>query len=270
MTILYAWVTPAFINNCPADHTWVTSFDSTQNVYADIEDVISASENFWFCWGKYRPGGTPPAPIAVQAASLGLATCLVQPNQPSSNNPPAQGTIFHYAIDGVCHQLANQVLFATGGPGVPPATVAKARWYRYSSAVYGDYGLTHAAWQRKIAICQGFAGAGGTGADGLDMPDDSFDQALQEVLGEGDPRLEAVRALREGHQAGIQSLRMEALDAELAAVALNAHNQAFFDHVAELLGPDAFERVFGFPPFTEVNLVDPEQLGAPGVAPLGS
>jgi hypothetical protein len=267
MTILYAWVTPAFIQNSPADHTWVTSYDSRQNVYPEITDVTNASQNFWFCWGKYRPGGTPSAPIAVQAGNLAFAQCLVQPNYPSDASWPARGTIFHYAIEGVCHQLANQVLFATGGPGVAPATVALARWYRYSSAIYGDYGLAHSDWLARIAACQGSTGLDGAEPTGFEMPDDSFDQALGSLLGEGDPRLDAVRTLREAHQAEVRGLRALTASPEATAAVLNARHQHFFDQVAELLGNEAFEQLFGFPAMTEVNLVDPEQIETPDGTP---
>lgn len=264
MTIFYAWVTPAFIQNSPADHTWVTSYDSRQDVYPNIGDVTNASQYFWFCWGKYRPGGTPSAPIAVQAGDLALAQCLVQPNLPSSDSWPARGTIFHYGIEGVCHQLANQVLYATAAPGAPPATVALARWYKYSSAIYGDYGLAHADWQGKIASCQGADAAEPTG---IAMPDDSFDQALRDILGEADPRLEAVRKLRAAHQAEVRGFTSLAASPEATAAVLNARNQHFFDQVAGLLGAEAFERLFGFPAFQEVNLVDPDQMGTPDGTP---
>src|SRR5207302_105606 len=67
--------------------------------------------------------------------------------------PAARGTVFRYGSDGVCHQLANQTLFATGRGGSPPLMVRHARGYPTSSFLYGDYGLQTSAWQRRIARC---------------------------------------------------------------------------------------------------------------------
>ena len=58
-----------------------------------------------------------------------LAKCLVAPNANSQTVAAARGTIFTYGIDGVCHQLANQVLYATGIGAVAPLTVRNARGY---------------------------------------------------------------------------------------------------------------------------------------------
>ena len=68
-----------------------------------------------------------------------------------------RGTVFSYGVDGVCHQLANQVLYATGSGGAP-LTMARARGYMASTFIYGTYGLQHAAWANKLASC-GRAGA---------------------------------------------------------------------------------------------------------------
>ena len=70
----------------------------------------------------------------------------------SRSAPAARGTIYVYGVDGVCHQLANQVLYATSGTRL---TVNKARGYFFSTYLYGTYGLQHAAWASKIASCCG-------------------------------------------------------------------------------------------------------------------
>lgn len=265
MAILYAWVAPAFIQGSPADHTWVTSFDSRQDIYPDIGAVVAANENFWFCWGQYRPQGNPPPPIAAQAGDLNLAICLVAPNRESKPYIPARGTIMTYAIDGVCHQLANQVLFATAGPGCLPATVVHARLYWFSSFLYGDYGRRTNEWRNKIAFCSG--GAAGDPGDRA-MPDDMFDARMRAALGDDDPRLEAMSGLREEHELAVQQLGLDdADDPEAAAAAMNALNQQFFDLAADLLGEEQFALVFGMPAYTRINLVDPDQLGATDGAP---
>jgi hypothetical protein len=51
------------------------------------------------------------------------------------------GTTFTYGVDGVCHQLANQALYATSIGGAAPLTVARASGYWVSTAIYGSHGL---------------------------------------------------------------------------------------------------------------------------------
>ena len=156
-TQLYAWAVPAFIDESPVDPTWVTSYDNRTQNFADIAAVIAANQDYWFCWGDYHAkGGTPSSPsgfLGSQSGDLNVARCLVQPNADCSSTYAARGTIFTYGVDGVCHQLANQVLYSTRAGGAQPLTVAKARGYWVSTAIYGTYGLQHAAWSGKIAAC---------------------------------------------------------------------------------------------------------------------
>jgi hypothetical protein len=128
-TTLYAWADPAFVNGSPADHTWVTNFDNSKYAYPKIADVIAAKKFYWFCWGSYHQGkttGNPTRALGSQRGSLAFANCLVAPNADSRTVPAARGTIFTYGVDGVCHQLADQVLYATGLGKVPPLTVSGA------------------------------------------------------------------------------------------------------------------------------------------------
>jgi hypothetical protein len=48
-TQLYAWAVPAFIDESPVDHTWVTSYDNRTQNFADIAAVIAANQDYWFC-----------------------------------------------------------------------------------------------------------------------------------------------------------------------------------------------------------------------------
>jgi hypothetical protein len=47
-------------------------------------------------------------------------------------------------MDGVCHQLSNQILFATKTDSKAPLTVKDARGYWYSNFRYGTYGAAKA------------------------------------------------------------------------------------------------------------------------------
>src|SRR5258708_6683250 len=185
---LYAWAVPAFTSDSPVDHTWVTTYDNRTSVYPNDQAVVVASQFYWFCWGAFHPqGGTPANPrgfLGQQAGDLGLAQCLVTPNADSRTVPPARGTIFAYGVDGVCHQLANQVLYAPVSGGGAPLTVSRARGYMASTFIYGTYGLQHSAWANKIASCGGadpqiaFAIGGGI----VPGPPDDFEARARQVL----------------------------------------------------------------------------------------
>ena len=261
MTVLYAWVVPAYLPGSPVDHTWVTSYDNRLQTYPDIDAVKKAGQANWYCWGSFHPkGGAPTHPdgyIGSQAGNLNVASCLVEPNMPSNGNPPAQGTIFTYGVDGVCHQLANQVLYSTGEQGTAPLTVKAARGYALSSYIYGTYGLQQAAWQRKIAACTGaklmISVAEGAGAM-ADLPDD-FEQLARETLGDKPEVLSKLLNLR----GQVQAFAMQTTPGLLAPEPdyLNARNQHLIDQAAVLLGPDDFRKLFGIEPGEKVNLVDP-------------
>lgn len=278
-TTLYAWATPAFVSGSPVDHTWITTYDNQQFNYPNVAAVVAAGKDYWYCWGSYHAkGGTPGNPIGAlgnQAGNLALARCLVLSNADSRSVQAARGTIYVYGVDGVCHQLANQVLYATNGT---PLTVSRARGYGASSFLYGTYGLQHTAWAAKIASClaataatqPGGAAAGGGGAAGgtrgalkvADLRDD-FEEHAREVLGREDSELlSKLLALRAEVNAylGQKIPGVEPPSAET----LNARNQHLLGEAARLLGAQRFEQVFGFPAGEEINLVDPSiARGAP-------
>jgi hypothetical protein len=258
---LFAWAVPAFVSDSPVDHTWVTTYDNRQNIYPTIQKVVGAGQNYWYCWGSFHPqGGTPINPtgyLGEQNGDLGVATCLVKPNADSQVDPAARGTIFTYGLDGVCHQLANQVLYSTGIGGLAPLTVHNARGYIASTFIYGTYGLQQAAWANKIVSCGApaprLAVVGGTAMPGL--PDD-FEARARAVLGSEDPKLLSdLLALRaDVHQFAMQ--RWPGF-APPDAATLNARNQHLIDQAATLLGPERFTAIFGFAPGQKINLIDP-------------
>src|SRR3954466_2920506 len=99
-----------------------------------------AGELYWYCWGAFHARGeTPERPdgfLGQQPGDASFAQCLVAANADSRTVPAARGTIFIYGVDGVCHQLANQVLYATGVGGAAPLTVSGARGYHASTFIY--------------------------------------------------------------------------------------------------------------------------------------
>jgi hypothetical protein len=275
MVTLYAWAVPGFFSESPVDHTWVTTYDNQETPYSDDNKVAEAGQSYWYCWGSFHAqGGTPNNPagaLGQQAGDLALAQCLVQANADSQKVAAARGTIFTYGEDGVCHQLANQVLYATGNGRVRPLTVKGARGYTVSSFIYGTYGLQHAAWLNKIAACGSrvrTAGFGGTQMSATPTPSlpDDFEERARAVLERDDPKaLADLLTLR----ADVQRFSAQHWPGFTApsAEALNARNQHLLDQAAVLLGPERFESIFGFPPGQKINLVDPEIKHAGDDAP---
>lgn len=254
---MYAWATPAFVNGSPVDHTWVTTFDNNQQNYVDENAVIVAGEDYWFCWGSYHPTGTG---LGNQPGNLPFATCLVVPNVDSNTSHAARGTIFTYGVDGVCHQLANQVLYATGPT---PMTVRNARGYMASTFIYGTYGLQNSAWASKVQSCSSPSGGGGglSLAPGGILPVDDFEKHARTVLVADPLLLNKLLALR----ADVHSFAGQKIPGSIPpnAATLNARNQHLIQQAAVLLGPQKFELVFGFPPDQEINLVDPAVNSGP-------
>ena len=258
---LYAWAYPIFEDG-PVDHTWVTTYDNRQTAYATIEDVVAAHQDYWYCWGSFHArGGTPVNPTGAlgnQAGDLTFAQCLVAPNLDARWKYPARGTIFVYGIDGVCHQLANQVLYATGTGGNPPLTVKNARGYAASDFLYGTYGINHLAWQQKIAACAGpaLAVADAAGGPAMNLPPDDFEERARAALGDNPQLLSQLLTLR-GQVRQFVAQEWPGFTAP-SAETLNARNQHMLDQAAALLGPEKFTEIFGFAPGQKITLVDPK------------
>lgn len=260
--LMFAWSVPAFTSGSPVDHTWVTTYDNRIHKYPTDQQVVAAGQFYWYCWGSFHPvGGTPinqTGFLGQQNGSLPFAQCLVQANADSRQVPAARGTIFTYGVDGVCHQLANQVLYATGGGGHAPLTVHLARGYAASTFLYGTYGLQHAAWANKIQTCGGppIAYVKTLGVPAVAALPDDFEARAREVLSDQDPKvLNDLLALRaDTHRFAAQ--RWPGFAAPNAET-LNARNAHLLDQAALLLGRKKFTELFGFPPDQKPDLVDP-------------
>jgi hypothetical protein len=148
----YVWVTPAFSRYSPVDHTWVTSYDNRLNSFDTISKVARAGEHYWYCRGSFHATGcTPKRPdgfVYNQAINSAIAICLVD-----ENNPKAGGTIKHYGIDGVCHQVSNQVIYPAPNRHYDPLKKLKIRGYSASTAIYGRYGRKVSEWSQRTARC---------------------------------------------------------------------------------------------------------------------
>lgn len=266
MSMFYAWVVPAYSSGSPVDHTWVTTYDNRKHPYPNIAAVQKAGEANWYCWGSFHPkggaSGHPDGFIGGRNGNRAIADCLVLPNASSNTHAAARGTIFTYGLDGVCHQLANQVLYATKANGSPPMTVKAARGYSVSTFLYGTYGLQQAAWQSKLQTCAGVTPRTmmPTGAEDRveHLPDDFEDHARQ-VLSDQPELLNKLLALR----AEVSSFAAQKVPGFFPpnAALLNARNQHLLNQAAALLGPDKFRDIFGIEPGEGIDVVDPTIMG---------
>ena len=259
---MFAWAVPVW-NGALVDHTWVTTYDNRQSPYPDDTAVEKAGQSYWYCWGSFQPGGGTPeiedGYLGEQNGDLVLAQCLVKPNADCQTSAAARGTIFIYAVSGVCHQSANQALYATGTGGATPLTVSKARGYWFSSLVYGPYGVDAVAWANQLATC-GTVSPGVADAGVANMPNlpDEFGDRAREILGDDPKLLAQFLALRaDTHSFAAQKWPGSSPP---SADTLNARNQHLLDQAATLLGPQRFRQFFGFEPGQKIDLVDPRML----------
>lgn len=267
MSTLYAWVAPAFIDESWVDHTWVTDYDNRTILHQNIQTVAAHGGHYWTCWGKFRAVGRSTALvdgfIGSASGSLPLAECLCRANAYSKRDVHARGTIFDYGIDGVCHQLANQVLWAAQAPNGTPLMVQQARGYSLSTGLYGDYGIDKQAWWQQMQRCtirQRNPDPQRGGVMMLANAPDTFEQHAASVL--DDERLTALLQLRQLHQAKLAELKASVHRGGKmpSASTLNSLNNEFLRRAAVLLGPRDFKTIFGIPAGEVVNLVDPELM----------
>ncbi len=263
----FAWAAPAMGYEVLPDHTWVTTYDSTKVKYANIQAVVAAERDFWYCWGNFRTaGGTrdnPSGALGQQLGNLMEAHCLVQPNVPSRLAKPARGTIFNYGHNGVCHQLANQVLQATGSDGSAPLTVERARGYYWSVFRFGTYGIPESDWIARRDACKARGLGTSKSVRGKKMASapDEFETRARDVLKDQKPEvLKELLALR--HQMQKDSLSTWSKSKAPTAEELNTENQKVLDRISHLLGPTNFERIFDFLPNQRVELFNPALMQA--------
>ncbi|MDQ7978704.1 hypothetical protein QYH69_15745 [Paraburkholderia sp. SARCC-3016] len=254
MVDAFAWTVPAFFQNNVVDHTWVTTYDNQQDSFSKIDDVVHAGEHYWYCWGDFHvTGGTQKHPHGLLlrvSIDLSLAKCLVAPDLETKPNRPAQGTIFAYGIDGVCHQLANQVLYSSETNGRPPAIVKTARGFRFSQFLFGNYGLQAVAWKQRAAKC-------GSDVGGSKMSDDDDDFAahLRDAV-TGPDRAEKIAKLLAARER-FHSVTLTKKFEHPTADELNRMYSSFLHEAADILGNADFEKVFGEPVSDEMAIVDP-------------
>lgn len=148
--VLYVWANP-LRRFKRFDHTWVTSYDAPFSCTKG-----GPPPHYWYCWGACHAAGpgTTARLLSSAPADLGTAHCLCKPDDAVARPGRASvGGINLYGIQGVCHQLANRILFATTTS--PPLTVTGARGYDDSRDVFGTYGKNVREWRHRVKRCTG-------------------------------------------------------------------------------------------------------------------
>jgi hypothetical protein len=244
---LHGWTTPAAYDPL-VDHTWVTTYDIPGSTYQDIGDVVAARQHFWYCWGGFL--GSASAKIGSGSGSLEQATCVCVPNVTQGDN--CHGTIYYYGIDGVCHQLANQLLAVTGNASLNASGV---RGGNISCWFYGLYGLNGGDWASSARRCGVQTG-----------------RSLEMVIrpnGDSQPpqdKLQELDRIRDSFRAQVQALRpglhSRSADPDALSAQINALVNEHLNRAADLLGSPSYQTLFGVPAHQPRTLVDPFAVSA--------
>lgn len=160
--IFYAWGRPLTQGTDPVlkrlDHTWVTIFeeDVDPTEQPDPPEDWNPPDGYWYCWGRVH--NVASHQISMQSGSIDIANAISPQNTPAVPLGTKQwkasqtsGSIEFYGLDGVCHQVANQVLCATATQTTEPQRVQDALGYSLSTFFYGTYGLNTEVWQDLVA-----------------------------------------------------------------------------------------------------------------------
>jgi hypothetical protein len=176
----------------------------------------------------------------------------------------ARGTIFTYGADGVCHQLANQVLWASKDSTGAPLTTAGSNGYKASVFFYRMYGRQKEAWKDKKTNCSSDPGAPSPpGNQMTDNDDDDFDKDARRILPPA--RFAELKALRERFGAELElsaKAKINLTPGEQAAAEINVAINIYLHEVAKLLSKSEFESLFGFPPEQPIELLDRKMVGS--------
>lgn len=262
---LYACVAPAFATGSPLDHTWVTDYDPRSIRFPDLTAVVAAGRHFWFCRGDYRPA--PKTVLLAAVSGHKASTCLVKPNATHKESVGASGTVRWYGIDGVCHQVANQVLYTTGmARGANPVSVEGARGYGVSSAVFNTYGRRKREWDEARLRCNVAPPSIQIRRSETSLLSRRLAYALDvSIRGSRVVELENARrlALRTLDQIGFRP-QADGESPVTRAAELNGAIRAFLRYARDLMEKeDLFRRVFWTTSTDDIQIVDPELFEFP-------
>lgn len=162
--ILYAWGRPLNQDEFPImsqlDHTWVTNYPEKvdPDQQPDPPPGWEPPESYWYCWGAAHNIashflGSANGNVDV-ANNVSLFNVIAIPEGAPHYTPSKiSGAIVYYGLDGVCHQVANEILCATGTPTREPIRVQLARGYSLSTFFFGTYGINTPEWDSIQKQC---------------------------------------------------------------------------------------------------------------------
>lgn len=247
------------------DHTWITDYEIS-NTATGFTQPISITDRYWFCWGKFHAAvdrnQNPKGGLYFQGplkADMEEAGCICKPSVKRYKTKPSwpHGQIpGFYGFHGVCHQVANRILWSAGvQPDGSRITVKGVRGWQISQFVYGDYG-TAGEW--PIPNCNP---GSDENSDESQDPNSIVKNMVRSSLPENfDP----------GKKQALQELRTEILkkkDQLTYAVVTPADrvqfaarfNKEIADTLktahGEILGAEAFQAFFGFKYLEAIPLV---------------
>lgn len=246
---LYVWTKPAFIKGSPVDHTWVTSYDCRTSILVDISQVENLNENYWYCKGDFHSLGNF---IGQNNYFSPYANCLVESNDKQEN-----GTIFRYGIDGVCHQVSNQVLYRSQYSS-KNQRVSKARGYKVSSVLYGTYGHRSAEWNNNKINC--------SVTSVISKPYSLFKSRIFSSSMKNIVNQSIINQLEINRKQLVMNIEEEAVSIIKPnethynrAMKLNEMINNYLVQVSEQLdNSELYFYIFGIDPFDEINIIDPE------------
>lgn len=245
---LYAWARPLKI--APFfDHTWVTDYEPASQ-YTTIDEVIAADQSCWYCWGDFHDDNYRA--IGTIDGNEGQSSCIAAPNAED-----AHGTIYHYAFNGVCHQLANQVLYSSQTSPHGPLIVSDAKGYRISSFLYKTYGRPDSRWRVLARKCVDVASV-------LSGMDDFIDHLMSFEAGfMEDPEMDRLLALREDFAAGLRTMSEDQgvmSNPEELAGRINELITQLMSRAADMLGKERYQMIFEHEAYSPAPLVEPHIL----------
>lgn len=250
-TKLYIWANPLKVVSV-LDHTWVTTYDPVAVCPPD-----TSCGDYWYCWGICHETGqyNPEARLLItHDGEMTLATCISVPNVENDH----AGITGIYGLHGVCHQVANRVLFSTATEHEEALLVDGAHGFWLSYFLYGDYGGKGDNWEQVQIKC------GVVNIRPNDMELQAMSVMLQATLGPAfspemidQLRLIQNEMLERKHELEVM-VEQKQMKAEEFAIAINNLLTEFLPRLVEVIGKDYSQIVFGVDPGDEVYLLDTE------------
>lgn len=158
-------------------------------IFADHTFVygMTAPPSEFSCHGVHRPiPATPPGSITTGDLHEVLAMVngnAVTRNPPVYNDPTLDMCGIAYATDGVCHQVANRILFTGGTIAYSPFNQNNVRGLTLSTMIYGVFGKTTVPMMTRLDAAINAALAAGFGhVRGLKDESDIKDLIINRIL----------------------------------------------------------------------------------------